>query len=306
MSNLINRKAVIGAISLFVIKYAPRVFHENLWGSNEDLLETRGRVVDADGNTVALPLKKVFNYLENGAGSDIPMSAKVRAIEKINGSMLHVTNTPHGILYGTTGSAVLGNAETDNEFLNRGRELFNKVIDKHFFKIVHCGSTFIFEVVDNENDPHIINDENGLYLLGIRDPNGVLVDHVKVARYAYLNNIYKGDFILKCPKCIEGSLGEILHLARTVEHEGFMVQLKGSTEFVFKLKSPYYLNKKRAQRIKASKLFAQNWREFFDDDYYATIDVIHCKFTEEDWNLLEESDRAKAFEDAYRELLGNN
>lgn len=303
LNNLVNKKPVIGAPELSVVKYKAKVFHDNLWGESEDLLETRGRVVDSFGNNVALPLKKVFNYLENGAGSDLNGDTMVEAIVKINGSMLHVTNTPYGILYGTTGNAVINDTPTDNEFLNRGRDLFKSVVTLDFFEKVHKGSTFIFEVVDNENDPHIVDDENGLYLLGIRDTNGVLLKHRVVAGLAYLSNVYLGKSLLKVPACFECRFQVILDTLKNCKHEGFMIKLVDGKDFICKLKSPYYLNKKRAQRLSAVKLFADDWRKFFDDDFYATVEEIRKDWNMAAWDDLAEETRSAVFEATYNWIL---
>lgn len=303
LNNLVVKKPVIGAPELSVVKYRAKVFHDNLWGLDKDLLETRGRVIDSSGNTVALPLKKVFNYLENGAGSDLKGDTMVQAIVKINGSMLHVTNTPYGILYGTTGNAVLGDTPTDNEFLNRGRDLFKSVVTWDFFNDIQKGSTFIFEVVDNENDPHIVNDEDGLYLLGVRNPSGILLKHHVVVGLAQLSNIYRGHKLLKTPASFECRFQVILDVLKNVRHEGFMIKLVGGDDFVCKLKSPYYLNKKRAQRLSAEKLFSDSWREYFDDDFYATIMEIRKDWDKERWSELAEETRSAVFEGTYSYLL---
>jgi len=53
---------------LKVVKYARKVFYDNLWEVHPLLKECRGLVLDLDNNVVAHPFTKVFNIGENGTG----------------------------------------------------------------------------------------------------------------------------------------------------------------------------------------------------------------------------------------------
>lgn len=59
---------------LFNVKYTRQVFFNNTW--DELLRECRGLVIDQDYNVVVHPMRKVFNYMENGhhANLDLNMS----------------------------------------------------------------------------------------------------------------------------------------------------------------------------------------------------------------------------------------
>lgn len=300
MSNLIKKKPVIGKEDWSVLKYVRDVFYKNLWNTDSALLECRGHVVDSDNKPVSTPLTKVFNYLENGAGSELKDDTIVWAERKINGSMLHVTNTKEGILFGTTGSAVLGDIETENDFLNRGRDLFYKVIDQDLFKKQSNSITFIFEVVDNVNDPHIIEDEDGLYLLAARSLSGYLIPRNDLELFAAKNN-HNRNFKLKLAEAKVTTFGELVKEVKTCKHEGFMVM--NADGYVCKLKSPFYLNKKRVKKISADKLFSKDWKIHFDDDYYAIIEEIHSKYTKDQWEELTPYDKDVIFSAAYSYLI---
>lgn len=305
MNKLIVKKPVIGKTDWSVIKYKREVFYKNLWNEDPEFMEARGKVVDSLGNVIALPLRKVFNYLENDAGKELTEGSLVEVTKKINGSMFHVTATALGLLFGTTGSAVLGDIETENEFLKRGRDFFHQHIDALQFIKLSNGNTYIFEVVDNINDPHVIAGEaDGLYLLSIRSLSGEMfgTDYVEM-NASILNHVSNKEKKLKVPSSCVLSWGELLKSIRDCKHEGFMVRLWGNGEFICKLKSPYYLNKKRAQRINPEKLFSDQWREYFDDDFYATVSEIRNSFRKEDWEELSEVERSELFDKVYKNMV---
>lgn len=304
MSKLIIEKPVIGRNGWSVLKYKREVFHDNLWGTDDALMECRGKVIDDKGNTIALPLRKVFNYLENGAGADLSPDDLVEVTKKVNGSMFHATQTKEGILFGTTGSAVLGDAPTDNEFLNRGRKIFYEHVDKEAFSKFSYGMTHIFEVVDNQEDPHVVNDEDGMYLLSVRNLDGKMMGSNFVEITASLLNMHSKHLkMLSVPQSRVVRWGEVLKALKTCKHEGYMVRVWGSSDFICKVKSPYYLNKKRAQRIKPERLFSEDWRSFFDDDFYATIFEIRRSFTIDQWSAMTEQERSEMFDRVYENIL---
>lgn len=306
MSKMIIKKPVIGCSEWSVLKYKREVFFQNLWDTDAELLESRGKVVDSEGNTIALPLKKVFNFLENGAGSELTQDSLVEVTQKINGSMLHVTATDKGLLFGTTGSAVLGDATTDNDFLNRGREAFYAHIDEKAFINHSQGKTVIFEVVDSVNDPHVVEEEDGLYLLASRKLTGELDSNTSVeilgAMLRFKSGLV-GKKLVKVPLSKVLAFGHVLDAIKECRGEGYMIRLWNSGEVICKLKSPYYLNRKKAQRIKPELLFANDWRSYFDDDFYATVNEIRRMFTKDQWSEMDEQERSKTFDHTYKTLL---
>lgn len=135
---------------LVTYKYARKVMFENLWKSHPALMECRGVVFCTITNQlVALPVRKSFNYGENGWWDDVPLDAKVVLYKKYNGFMGAIA----GRSYSTTGS-------TKSDFV--------KLISKHAIRGSSLNQTDLYEIVD-ESDPHIVTEKLGAHFLGTRD-----------------------------------------------------------------------------------------------------------------------------------------
>ena len=221
---LINAKNYGG---LTLLKYKKKVFYKNLW--NMKLLECRGRVVDAEGNTVSAPFTKIFNYQENE--TQCPLDAKVLAVRKVNGFMGAYTNG----LYTTTGSF-------ESDYVDMFKELMTKELPK--------GATWLFEVV-HKNDPHIIREEPGVYLIGVRSLEDVEYNST-VAKEIYLDFIAE-QYDFKRPEWFQTTFADVLEKAAVCEHEGFCVYSnkitsKLGSHAALKIKSPFYLKAKALAR----------------------------------------------------------
>lgn len=216
-------------------KYKNKTFYKGLW--TDELVECRGRVVDAIGNTVVNPFTKVFNYLENsnrsGLGSEnvIPLNEQVLGVQKINGFMLAVTRYNGEWIYSTTGSM-------DSKFVDLGKEYVNpKPMEGHF--------TLLFEIC-SARDPHIIEEVEGAYLIGIRSP----------LETAYTSSLKKEEYLdwlaiqngWKRPNYEVNSFNYFVEQAKVVKHEGFCIY--GFKNL--KLKSRYYLGAKALSRFSRS------------------------------------------------------
>ena len=159
MKPLITRKESARYPGLFVKKYTKRVFYDNLWDRDEELLESRGHVETADGKIVIKPFTKIFNHHENG--TNIDRDEQCVAICKVNGFMACATYVAEvdDVVISTTGSL-------DSDFVKMAEEHLASV--KSWIKL--NGSvltTYMFEIVD-PRDPHIIQEEPGAYLIGCR------------------------------------------------------------------------------------------------------------------------------------------
>lgn len=267
---------------LSILKYHRKVFYKNLWHLDERLLECRGTVVDEDWNVVVLPFKKVFNYNENGTKVD--PEREVIIPEKVNGFMLAATMTEkYGLIVSTTGTL-------DSDYATLGRKWIKK-LDADFFK----GNTYLFEICD-KSDPHIVEEEEGAYLIGIR-------------------NIKNGN-LLSEDACDEATGFNILRSKRPswevvkfkdipeTKKEGFMVRCADTQEVLCKLKSSYYLSKKALQRCgknKAKVIFrdTNNFRDMLDEEFYPILDKIIDTFTEEEYLSLTEKQRRKWIEEYF-------
>jgi len=267
---------------LSVLKYHRKVFYNNLWHLDDRLLECRGAVVDEDWNVIVLPFKKVFNYGENGTTVD--PEREVIIPEKINGFMAAATMTEkYGLIISTTGTL-------DSEYAELARNWIEKV-DADFFK----GNTYLFEICD-KTDPHIIDEKEGAYLIGIRNlENGNLLSEqacdvaVGVNMYGYKRPSWE---VIKFKDIPE------------TKKEGFMVRDAKTEEVLCKIKSPHYLSKKALQRCgksKAKRIFddTEKFREQLDEEFYPILNKIIDSFTQEEYLNLTEQQRRKWIEEYF-------
>lgn len=273
MTDLFTLKESTRYPGLFVKKYKRKVFYDNLW--NDDLVESRGRVFDKDGNVVINPFTKIFNYGENG--TIIPDDEPVLAVAKINGFMAAATYIPFldEVVISTTGSL-------DSDFVILAEKYITERVKNYIkdFSKSFGAHTFLFEICD-PNDPHIIIEEPGAYLIGKR-----VVSSIK----PYYSNEF-GEYLLdvdsismRCyrPDYFVGTFNEIKNLLKESHRniEGFVVYSKTTA---LKIKTPYYLATKAIAR---SKDIFKLKRQFIDEEYYPLIDFLKNidgfnEFTEE-------------------------
>jgi len=143
--------------------------------------------------------------------------------------------------------------------------------------------TFMFECV-HANDPHIIVEKPGLYLLGYRkktwesrsENDGLSLYH----QYAL------SDHVVEWKRC---TLGELMREVKTVRHEGF-VFYTDDYRVSAKIKSPYYLTAKWvARNPRTDKLMTQEFREQLDEEYYPLLDHIRSNIVK--YTALDEQAR---------------
>lgn len=247
---------------LCVLKYKKRVFYDNLWDEHHLLVECRGLVVDSEYGVVAKPYSKIFNYGENG--TRILADEMCFVSEKIDGFMCAVTPTEkYGVLISTTVSL-------DSPFVQYARDTLGdevlSVLSSWY------GYTFMFEIV-HPDDPHIIPEACGAYLLDIikvdtgRRMSKLLCDtvasQISVDRVVYRPEVH---FNMR--------FSDVVKLAKTVNHEGFIVYGKTS-DTALKIKSPYYLMTKLFGRGNPNTLLSKDIRRTVDEEFYPVVDWIH-------------------------------
>jgi hypothetical protein len=260
---------------LEIHKYHRKVFYNNRWNEDPNLVNARGTVYDADGNVVQYGFTKIFNFHENG--TVINRDHMVRAVRKINGFFAAVSWYNGEILVSTTGSL-------DSDFVQMAKD--NLPLDKmeQVLKNRH-NTTFMFEICD-ARDPHIITEELGAYLIGARHKqlNSPLDDE------SYLDCLAVG-WGVKRPEHKEIRFSDLVEETKTCKHEGWMVyDLESST--VLKMKSPYYLvSKFLARTKKMEEIFSSNYKQKFDEDFHGLIEFIHGNFTKEQFLETSEQDR---------------
>lgn len=145
-------KQVHPTLDLTIWNYSPKVQYEKLW--DEITLQCRGLVTNSNGEIIARPFKKFFNY-EELSPEQIP-NEEYEVYEKMDGSL--------GILFNYNGQWVMA---TRGSFTSpqsvKGWELlqkynFNRLIDKY---------TYLFEIIYPENRIVCQYDYEDLILLGI-------------------------------------------------------------------------------------------------------------------------------------------
>jgi hypothetical protein len=259
---------------IFVLKYKRKVFYDNLW--NEYLEECRGTIVDDDFNIVQYPFTKIYNYGIEAKAPKLDESTNVTAYRKINGFMAAVTWYKDDILISTTGS-------TDSDYVNYVREMIGEDIEHYRFVMQHNAEyTYMFECC-HPSDPHIVPEENGMYLLGVR-------------KKEYASVVEVGDwmegaaFLLKCklPEKYNVTLGDLLQMSKKCKHEGFVFYTDDGLSA--KIKSPYYLVKKFvARNPRTDKLMRSDIKNNMDEEYYPLIDAIQANI--EAYTALDEQAR---------------
>lgn len=288
--DLVNCKESTTYPGLFVVKYKNKVFYDALW--TPELEEMRGTVVDKDFNVVIRPFRKIYNYNENEA--TIPLDEEVIAVSKINGFMCGITFvSEHGVLVSTTGSL-------DSPFV----ELAKKHIHPRLLNWVKAQwdstvqrqepTTYLFEVCDSVNDPHIIEEGDGLHLIGARNVRtGVMASEERLDEIQ--ESIGDAGVITRRPFWSITPFKHVLNWCQAAQHEGYVCYGKTTT---LKIKTPFYLTAKFLARCKPEKLeHALVNRERTDEEFYPLLDKI--KSDKELFDLLDEQQRLQYIRDFF-------
>ena len=270
---------------LSVLKYTRKVFYNNLWSLDDRLLECRGTVVDEDDNVIVLPFKKVFNLHENG--TEVDPERKVVVPDKINGFLGCATMTDkYGLIISTTGSLGSDHVELAQKWILKGRHI----------ESMYKECTYLFEICD-KTDPHIIKEEEGAYLIGLRHHDKE--KHLSSETFLDLLARFHG---FRRPVVGETSFKNITETKR----EGYIVRDTVTGEVLCKLKSKHYLSKKALQRVgkdKVNKMWSkpQEFKKQLDEEFYGVLDSILNTFTKEEYMSFTEQDRRKWIEDYFNE-----
>ena len=258
-SGLVNMKEC--GNDIFVLKYKKKVFYDNLW--NEYIAECRGSIVDKDFNLVAYPFTKIYNY---GIEKEAPVlsdDTKVTAYRKVNGFMVGVTWYNGDILVSTTGS-------TNSPYVDMAREMIGDNMDRYRQTCKHYeGYTFMFECVHTD-DPHIVPEKPGMYLLGMRK-NEFGSDIIHEVGAMFLAMAFHSLPV----EVFYTTMGELKEMSKTVKHEGFVFYTEDRISA--KIKSPYYLTSKWvARNPRTDKLVDLNKdiKHNLDEEYFPLVDAI--------------------------------
>lgn len=277
-----NKLAVVSRneeLRLDTFKCHRRVMYDYLWKKHPECLECRGHTYDIHtGELVIAAPRKSFNYLEDGWWEDVPLDTEVEAYKKFNGFMATLSVHNGQAIIGTTGS-------TKSNFVGMAKEKISKM-----FNLQSVGSdwdnnyTWLFEIV-HEADPHIVHETPGAKYLGCRRKD--TSEFTPVACDAS-----GGKFIT--------TLGLMLEIVKQVKHEGFMLYDKQGD--VCKLKSPYYVGKKklmRANKDRVDQMYNQTVQFLtgMPDMWHDAVIRIVQRIDKRDWLGYSEQHRRQVLED---------
>ena len=273
-------------------KYHNKVFYKNLWHTDPILRECRGLVVQ-NGRVIQRPFHKMFNLNENRQGyPDSPFAV----VEKVNGFMGAVSSHEGDMLYSTTGTL-------DSDFVQL---IENHVYDKLIRKIMkYPDYTFLFEVVD-ESDPHIVEEDIGLHLIGIRNKHtGIYVSLSGLQVFATdATRLSSGDLI-RMPKIRHmQTVGTVSALLTHCRGEGFAVWDYVMGCPVMKIKSPHYLSKKAMMRLGRNQINVmfddpEEFRQRLDEEFYGIHNMLIREYTRDEYRELTEQQRRQLIEDYF-------
>jgi len=237
---------------LFVVKYAKSVFYKNLW--NKELEQCRGLVLDSDYNIVSYPFTKIYNYGIENRAPKFGENEVLEVYRKVNGFMAAITWHNDALLVSTTGSL-------DSPFVDFVYNCFDWNVEQYLKIAALCKDmpeyTFMYECV-HPDDPHIVPEETGLYLLGYRE---------KEINSPILTDLCNIEFM--------GTISQVQEAARTCKHEGFVFYAQDGR--AAKIKSPYYLVQKFvARNPRTDKLMRPDIKQSLDEEYYPLIDAIQA------------------------------
>jgi len=271
---------------LYILKYTQKTFYKGIW--NRFLEECRGTVVDEDFNVVTRPFTKIYNY---GIDKESPVfddNEIVTAIRKINGFLVNVSFYQGDLLVTTSGSADGPHVDMAKEYLDGVKDnlfdLFYNTALEHY--------TLMFECV-HENDPHVIEEESGLYLIGIREnkwDSRVVYDHCLIDMTAYFLNVKRPCYYRDI------TIGSLIQYTKNANHEGYVFYTKDGQSS--KTKSPYYLSKKLLTRMKTTdKLLSPETEYFIDEEYYPLLNYVRSMANE--FIEMSEKDRIEVINDFF-------
>jgi RNA ligase len=145
-------KQVHPTLPLTIWNYSESVQYEKKW--DEITLSCRGLVTDNDGNIVARPFSKFFNYEELTA-EQIP-NEYFDVYEKMDGSL--------GVLFNYNGEWILATRGSfTSEQSIKGRQL----LEKYDYNRLNPNYTYLFEIIYPENRIVCSYDFEDLILLGM-------------------------------------------------------------------------------------------------------------------------------------------
>ena len=172
------------------------------------------------------------------------------------------------VLVSTTGS-------TDSDYVNMAKEMMLTHMSWADWQLAFCtadmqGLTVMFECV-HPNDPHIVPEKAGMYVLGIRDNEW----RSRIAHSPGTIKLMGEVFNCYVPEVYRVNLGELKTMVKECRHEGYVFYTEDGVSA--KIKSPYYLTSKWvARNPRTDKLVDLNKdiKHNLDEEYFPLVDAI--------------------------------
>jgi T4 RnlA family RNA ligase len=284
------------ALPLTIWNYSPKVQYESLW--DDITIQCRGLVTDFEGNIVARPFKKFFNY-EELKPEDIP-NETFDVFEKLDGSL--------GILFNYKGEWVLA---TRGSFTSDQAKKGWEILQKYDYKRLIEDKTYLFEIIYKENRIVVDYDYEDLIILGVIDNNDgyeyKIFDeriHLEGIRFVNMYRNLGFKFVKKYDGIKDYStLKEIIK----DDEEGFVIRFQSG--FRMKIKGEEY---KRLHRILTNISNRNIWEYLKDgkpldelidkvpDEFYDWVKETKENFENEFQKIKEE------YESLYNSILNSN
>ena len=283
-------------LPLTIWNYSPKVQYESLW--DDITIQCRGLVTDFEGNIVARPFKKFFNY-EELKPEDIP-NEPFDIFEKLDGSL--------GILFNYKGEWVLA---TRGSFTSDQAKKGWEILQKYDYKRLIEDKTYLFEIIYKENRIVVDYDYEDLIMLGVIDNNDgyeyKIFDeriHLEGIRFVNMYRNLGFKFVKKYDGIKDYStLKEIIK----DDEEGFVIRFQSG--FRMKIKGEEY---KRLHRILTNISNRNIWEYLKDgkpldelidkvpDEFYDWVKETKENFENEFQKIKEE------YESLYNSILNSN
>lgn len=175
----------------YIYNYAQTVQFEKLW--DDVTLDARGLILDGNGNIVARPFRKFFNFEEHNI-KDIPFGESFEVYEKMDGSLGITYKGEDGKLYiATRGSFESDQAKKATQMLYNNKDLYGKL--NPFADTL----TILFEIIYPENR--------------------IVVDYGMQEKLVVLGSYDIGTGIYTSPKLWKSTLGDTVEVPETFDIE---------------------------------------------------------------------------------------
>lgn len=242
-------------LPISIYNYTPKAQYDQYWC--EETLMCRGLVLDADGNIIARPFKKFFNYEE--VLNEIP-NEEFECFEKMDGSLGIIFKYNCEIIVSTRGSFISDQAIKAKEILNKYPEFISLVMNNE------PAATYLVEILypDNRIVINYGTDEKLVLLAIIYNETGLEFPYAFWSNTDFLDIpiVTKYDGLKDFNKIKELNLEN---------KEGFVILFKNG--FRMKLKFADYVELHRKLTRVSSKTI---WEYLMNNDMAGLEKLIEC------------------------------